>query len=1160
MKSSGRNCFRNEIAWYYYNKMHDSRKKLLPKAFDQILCYVKSKDADFVYNALQEDRDEPVRQLKRIKVGGKMINDRDKDGNIIYQEKTTRTVDTVWRIRCLQPANKQEWVHYNTQKPVDLIQRILHLASNPGDLVLDAFMGSGTTAVACERSDRRWIACDLGRFSIHTTRKRLLEEENCKPFDVLNLGKYERQYWQGVTFGDKKNKPLAEQALYEYLAFILKLYGAQPVAGMAQLHGKKGKAMVHIGSVDAPVTIAEIDAAVDECAKLKQGELHVLGWEWEMGLYDLMVEAAKKKEVKLLLLQIPREVMEQQAAAKGDVRFFELAYLEAKVKKAEEAHRAGSAQGLRYPQHRADPRGRTQQGEEVVGLHRLLGGGLGFPERHLSCRAGWPTARARSASSRSPPTRTPTKKPGKYRILVKVIDIFGNDTSQAFDVEVKLAMAKAVIAYDKNLPEIPGRRPMGEAHVLPGQGRRGHDRVARGDFRPPAEPTAAGAEDPRRCGYLARGRLRGGVRGHAASVRVLVRQRTTEVTGFGVPIPLLFLPARGDRDDGVAGGDRRPARRTEAARRLMRRSSKRTSSPKTSRSRPRWTVGGNCVGYVPELDAEGIQDLPPEDLRRFAFKNGHRLGQDLGGGNGHRLGAVPQAAGAGLGAVHQLPDRRAERDRVPTVGARLRRQPDLLRVAAHPAGVARRVLAEDDSPRRGCRARPVRQPLPHQHSPAFTSRAMSGGRRRNAIEALLGKKPAKDLAGAGQRSMLERVKLLKDLIVLNDEAHHVHDENLAWSQSLLAVHRALPQGLALWLDFSATPKDQNGMYFPWTVLRLPARPGGIEDRIVKAPLIVTTEDDPKQPQDDPDGVTADNVGEKYGYWLRAAVQRWKEHHKIYNQLGTRPVLFVMAEKNVYADAIGEYLGKTKEFGFKEAEILVIHTDAAGEITKRDLDKAREAARDIDEAESKVQAIVSVMMLREGWDVRSVTVVLGLRPFTATAEILPEQVIGRGLRLMTQVSPDRTQTLEVLGTRNLLNVLRTQLEAEGVGVANTKTAPPPPVIIEPVKERLKYDIAIPITKPSLEHDIRKLSDLKVDTLDAIYDQEDLSEPFRQRLMLEFATTETEVHQADIAAGELPPAHELLASIANRVIDRAKAAEPLRGAVPIPAGLRGDSLLR
>ena len=184
----------------------------------------------------------------------------------------------------------------------------------------------------------------------------------------------------------------------------------------------------------------------------------------------------------------------------------------------------------------------------------------------------------------------------------------------------------------------------------------------------------------------------------------------------------------------------------------------------------------------------------------------------------------------------------------------------------------------------------------------------------------------------------------------------------------------------------------------------------------------------------------------------------------------------------------------------------------------------------------------------------------MRPFTAKAEILPEQVIGRGLRLMTQVSPDRTQTLEVLGTRNLLNVLRTQLEAEGVGVASTKTDPPPPVIIAPVKERLKYDIAIPITKPSLEHDIRKLSELKVDALDAIYDQEDLSEPFRVRLKLEFATTETEVHQADIAAGELPPAHELLASIANKVIERARLPNRFAELYPSLQDYVGDPLLR
>jgi type III restriction enzyme len=312
----------------------------------------------------------------------------------------------------------------------------------------------------------------------------------------------------------------------------------------------------------------------------------------------------------------------------------------------------------------------------------------------------------------------------------------------------------------------------------------------------------------------------------------------------------------------------------------------------------------------------------------------------------------------------------------------------------------------------------------------------------------------------------------------------------------------------------------------------------VEDRIVKAPLIVTREGDPKRPFHDPDGITKENIPEKYGYWLRAAVQRWKDHWSVYRKLNMKPVLFIIAEKNIHADALGEYLWKTKEFSFKESEVLVIHTDSAGEITKKDLEKAREAARDIDRADNRIKVIVSVMMLREGWDVRNVTVVLGLRPFTAKAEILPEQVIGRGLRRMMQVSPDRTQTLEVLGTQNLLNVLREQLEAEGVGVGTTTTDPPKAVIIEPVLERSAFDIAIPITKPRLEHNVRKLSELRIEALEPIFEQEDLAEVFRVSLKLEFVTTETEVHQAKIGAGELPPSQELLGSITNKVVDRAK----------------------
>ena len=486
--------------------------------------------------------------------------------------------------------------------------------------------------------------------------------------------------------------------------------------------------------------------------------------------------------------------------------------------------------------------------------------------------------------------------------------------------------------------------------------------------------------------------------------------------------------------------------------------------------------------YVPELNSDRVQDLPPRNLRRLAFK---------------------MATGSGKTWVMAMAVVwfRFHRQRVP--GSDL--STNFLIVA--PNVIVYQRLERDFASNRIFHELPL---IPPEWKGSFSQKVILRGEAAepdpsgnlfltnihqlyesrdqewipgNAVEALLGRKPAPDLASSGQRSMLDRIKSLRNLVVLNDEAHHVHDEDLAWSQSLLAIHDALPRGLGAWLDFSATPKDQHGMYFPWTVVDYPLAQA-VEDRIVKAPIIVTKEADHNQPNEDPSGVTRENVAEKYGYWLRAAVRRWKQHRTVYKKLNIRPVLFIMTEKNVYADALGEYLWKTRTFGFRKSEVLVIHTDSTGEIRKTDLEKARRAARDIDKAESGIKAIVSVMMLREGWDVRNVTVVLGLRPFTAKAEILPEQVIGRGLRLMTQVGPDRIQTLEVLGTRNLLNVLRDQLEAEGVGVASTGTNPPPPIVIEPVKEGLNYDIAIPITKPSLEYDLRKLSDLDVQCLDPI----------------------------------------------------------------------------
>lgn len=553
--------------------------------------------------------------------------------------------------------------------------------------------------------------------------------------------------------------------------------------------------------------------------------------------------------------------------------------------------------------------------------------------------------------------------------------------------------------------------------------------------------------------------------------------------------------------------------------------------------------------YVPELENPGVQDLPQENLRRFAFKMATGSGKTVVMAMAivwsyfHRKMVVDSELSTNflIVAPNVIVHQRLEKDfgsnrifhelpLVPPEWGDLNLKVILRGEATEPDASGNLFLTN------------IHQ-LYESREKEWTP--------QNAVDAMLGRRPTTDADTASGRPMIDRVKSLRELMVLNDEAHHVHDEDLKWSQSLLAIHAALPRGLSAWLDFSATPKDQFGMYFPWTICDYPLAQA-VEDRIVKSPLIVTREDDPKQPAEDPDGITADNVGEKYGYWLRAAVARWKEHHAVFKLLGRRPVLFIMAEKNVHADALGRYICQTKEFGFKESEVLVIHTDTAGEVTKKDLEKAREVARDIDKGENKVKVIVSVMMLREGWDVRNVTVVLGLRPFTARAEILPEQVIGRGLRLMLGVSPDPTQTLEVIGTRNLLKVLRDQLEAEGVGVATTKTDPPPPVVITPLKERISYDILLPITKPRLTHDVLQLEGFDVARLDAVYDQEEIAVAYRVRLKLEFATTETEVHQADVAAGQLPASQELLSSITNKVIDRARLPNRFAEMYPVVRG--------
>ncbi|MFX1376262.1 MAG: DNA methyltransferase [Promethearchaeota archaeon] len=162
--------FVNNIVWYYYNK-YSAGKKNLPRAHDDILVYSKSKN--YTFNEIRIPRKKPKKQLMRVNINGVLKNLKDKNGHVKYRTVTDKKVDDVWKIPCLQPASK-EWTGFPTQKHHSLLERIIQLGSNKGDLIADFFCGSGTTLLVAEKLERKWIGCDISEFSIYLTRSRLL--------------------------------------------------------------------------------------------------------------------------------------------------------------------------------------------------------------------------------------------------------------------------------------------------------------------------------------------------------------------------------------------------------------------------------------------------------------------------------------------------------------------------------------------------------------------------------------------------------------------------------------------------------------------------------------------------------------------------------------------------------------------------------------------------------------------------------------------------------------------------------------------------------------------------------------------------------------------------------------------------------------------------
>ena len=228
---------------------------------------------------------------------------------------------------------------YPTQKPEELLERIILVSSNEGDLIADFFCGSGTTAAVAEKLGRKWITSDLGKFGIHTTRKRLIQVQRdlktagkpFRAFEVLNLGRYERQAYLNVggrLSGKKKEQALARKE-QEFRELILKAYKAEPLADAAFFHGKNGSRLVCVGPINLPVGRLFVEEVITECRKRGASRVDILAFEFEMGLFPAVLEEAKSKGIDIAPKTIPPEVFDKRAVEKGQVRFADIAYVEA---------------------------------------------------------------------------------------------------------------------------------------------------------------------------------------------------------------------------------------------------------------------------------------------------------------------------------------------------------------------------------------------------------------------------------------------------------------------------------------------------------------------------------------------------------------------------------------------------------------------------------------------------------------------------------------------------------------------------------------------------------------------------------------------------------------------------------------------------------------
>ncbi|MCZ7620188.1 MAG: site-specific DNA-methyltransferase [Myxococcota bacterium] len=330
----GRNAIKNEIIWKYSGGRLGTR--FFGRKHDNIYWFSKTDTWQFYPDRVRDEYAEATKE----RFSSTIRNVRDgKDYGAQELNPEGKHPEDVFTISIEAPSSSNR-TGYPTQKPEPLLEKIILASSNAGDLIADFFCGSGTTAAVAEKLGRKWIATDLGKFAIHTTRKRIIgvqrqlksEGKDYRAFEILNLGKYERQHFIGVNPDLREEQKQQQLAAKEaaFLDLILRAYRAEKTDGFATFHGKRAGRLVAIGPVNLPVTRLFVEEVILECRKKHITKVDILGFEFEMGLFPNVLDEARSKGIDIAPKYIPAEVFDKRAVEKNQVVFHDVAFIEVK--------------------------------------------------------------------------------------------------------------------------------------------------------------------------------------------------------------------------------------------------------------------------------------------------------------------------------------------------------------------------------------------------------------------------------------------------------------------------------------------------------------------------------------------------------------------------------------------------------------------------------------------------------------------------------------------------------------------------------------------------------------------------------------------------------------------------------------------------------------